>query len=788
MGFTARLTVAAALCAGSFGGCVLALLKLTGLDLGGALGWAALPLTIIAGVACPWAWEGRSAGKSPGNDGHVAAKVTMSSRSRLLSPVVSFFSPVVNVISNGPAQRAIPACQPADETASYPSRTLVTGNVPGQPRAFQPRLALRNELSRESARVQVLVGPTGSGKTHLAAAYARDRIEAGWRLVAWVNAADGQLLEAGLAAAAVRLGLVRPDDTAADAVSRLREELTSDGAQCLLVFDNASDIDKLQELMPGTGAAHIVITSTRQAAANLGKLVRVGEFTMDEAVRFLREWTDKADTAGSRKVADELGRLPLGLVQAAAVIRKQNLDYGTYLERLHTLPVSEYLEHVEGDRYPAGTAEAILLSLRGIQTGPEAELCRTVVDVLAVLSPAGVSRMMLTTAAAAGAIPGVKPGRAAAARWDAAVGRVADASLLSFSVNDSVIAHPLVMRVVRERQVATGTLGTVSATAVRMLLSAIEAIVEPWRQQAAIQELISHIAALSEHVGPRLDSLDAQACEGLLQLRGQGIALLNKLSDCSGQVIKLGPPLTADCGRLLGSCHRLTLDARHSVAVAYLAAGAEDRAIPLLEDIVQQRRRVLGGTHPDTLTARGDLGRALLATRQTDLAIALLEEVAEQRKLVLGDSHPDTLTAWNDLGLAYKKARRFDEAVTLLKYALDEREKALEASHPDLATSRTSLAHVYLAQERWEEAVVLHERALADREKVLGTDHIDTLRSRSFLARAYQRAGRWQDAILAFRQALADARRLLGDDHRATRIILGRATAAEQEAHAHGAG
>lgn len=790
MGFTARLTVAAALCAGSFGGCVLALLRFTSLDLGGALGWAALPLTIVAGVACPWTWEGRKAAASPVTESHLAGKVMLSSHGRWLSPVVSFLSPVINVISNGPTQRAAPACQvgpSAGGTADGPGRTLVAGNIPGQPKAFQPRLALRAELNRELARVHVLVGPTGSGKTHLAAAYARDRIDAGWRLVAWVNAADSHLLVAGLAAVATRLGLVRPEETAANAASYLRQELTSNGAQCLLVFDNASDLDQLQDLMPGAGEAHIVITSTRQAAANLGAPVKVGEFTMDEAVRFFREWTYQADTAGSRKLADELGRLPLGLVQAAAVIKEQNLDYGTYLERLQTLPVSKYLAHVEGDRYPNGTAEAILLSLRSIQAGPGADLCGTVVDLLSVLSPAGVSRTILTAAATAGAIPGLKEGRLAAARWDAAVGRAVDASLLAFSVNDSVIAHPLVMRVVRERQVTAGTLDTVTATAVRVLLSTAGAMAEPWAQRAAIRELTSHITALGEHVGPHLDSLDAQACEGFLHLRYQGIALLNRLGDCSGQVIRLGQPLAADCGRLLGSCHRLTLDARHSVAVAYLAAGSEDRAIPLLEDIVQQRRRALGSAHPDTLTARGNLACARLAADQADQAVLLLEEVAEQRQVVLGESHPDTLASWHDLGLAYRRAGRLDEAVTLLEYALAEREKTLEASHPDLATSRTSLALAYLSQKRRKEAIMLHERALADREKVLGTDHIDTLRSRNFLAHAYQLEGRCQDAIPAFGQALADARRLLGDDHPATRVILGRAAAAKREAEPHGA-
>ena len=107
----------------------------------------------------------------------------------------------------------------------------------------------------------LLTGMLGAGNTQLAAAYARAKLAAGWRLVAWVNAEDTGSLLAGLAAVADALGLSdggsRRD--AADAGRMVRHRLETDGDRCLLVFDDAEDPDVLRPVCPGRcrpGADH----------------------------------------------------------------------------------------------------------------------------------------------------------------------------------------------------------------------------------------------------------------------------------------------------------------------------------------------------------------------------------------------------------------------------------------------------------------------------------------------------------------------------------------------------
>jgi hypothetical protein len=221
---------------------------------------------------------------------------------------------------------------------------VVTGEIPQEPLGFQPRAGLLAALDAPGPGTRVvhaLTGMRGVGKTHLAAAYARAKVVEGWRLVAWINAEEQGGLLAGLAEVATGLGLDVSDAQAAGRAVRHRLEV--DGDRCLLVFDNAVDVQLLRPFVPAVGAARVIVTSNQQAMAFLGTGVPVDVFSAAEALTFLAARTGRADVAGAEAVAAELGLLPLALAQAAAVIAGQHLSYGTYLDRLRRLRIEDLL-------------------------------------------------------------------------------------------------------------------------------------------------------------------------------------------------------------------------------------------------------------------------------------------------------------------------------------------------------------------------------------------------------------------------------------------------------------
>jgi tetratricopeptide (TPR) repeat protein len=590
------------------------------------------------------------------------------------------------------------------------SRQVVAGDIPVEPSGFQPRADLLAELDRPRVRVpviHVITGFPGAGKTMLAAAYARAKLAAGWRLVAWVSAEDTWSLLAGLARTADAAGLYEGDAAGgtADAGRLLRRRLEGDGDRCLLVFDDMRDPDLLLPFLPIYGAARVLITGPGRSSAIAGTTVPVGVFSDDEAVAFLTGRTGQADAEGAAALAAELGHLPLALAQAAAVIAGQSLGYRAYLERLRAVPVEESLVGEVGQPSVPGVVQAVLLSLEASRAADQADTGSRVIEILAVLSAAGVRRDLLHAAGQAGALT-ASGHQVAAALVDEALARLAERSLVTVSLDggQTIIMHRTVMLVVRAELARRQQLTAACRLAASVLEARAKAVAVP-RNRPAVRDIPRQVSALMDNAaGPAGE--DKDLARALLRLRSLALYHLIELGDCVSQAIAFGEPLTADLERMLGPDHPETLNARNSLAAAYRAAGRDAEAIRLFE--------------------------RTMVTRQ----------------LLLGPDHPDTLTSQNNLAAAYQDEGRSTDAVLLFELTLASRERLLGADHPSTLNSRGNLAAAYRDVGRLAEAIPLFEQTLADRERLLGPGHPDTLRSRSSLAAAYRDAGRAAPANL----------------------------------------
>jgi tetratricopeptide (TPR) repeat protein len=678
---------------------------------------------------------------------------------------------------------------PADETEAEPQRLesaddteprepeddqVVAGSLPREPPGFQPRGELLAGLDADGTRVSVLYAATGGrgvGTTQLAAAYARARRAAGWRFVAWVSAEDAGTLRAGLAAVADAAGLSvgGSGPHAADAGLAVRRRLEADGDRCLLVFDGVSDPELVRPFVPADGAARVLITCDEQAVAGLwikssAVPVPVDVFTPEEAAAFLAVRTGLSDAEGAAEVAGELGRLPLALAQAAAVTAGEHLEYAMYLERMRAHQVSVDTAPAAGQPRQVGLAEAILLSLEAALAADQTGMCIGVMEIIAVLSTAGVRRDLFHAAGDAGVLA-ADGQKAAPDLVDRVLADLVQRSLLISSLDGQIfLVHPLVRTVVRDELAGRERLTSVCLIAASVLEAHANALVGS-QDRSAVRDIPEQVAALLASATVRSADIDDELARVLLRPRLLALGHLLELGDSASQAIAVAEALTADLERLLGPDHPDTLNSRNSLATAYKNAGRIEEAIPLFARVMVDRARLLGPGNPDTLTAQDNLAAAYQGAGRVHEAIMLFELTLAAREWVLGADHDGTVNSRNHLAAAYRDAGRSAEAIPLHEQTLAAREHALGADHVGTLGARNNLAAAYRDAGRAAEAVPLFEQTLAACERLLGAEHPRTLSARHNLANAYRDVGRSAEAIPLHEQTLAACERLLGAEH-----------------------
>lgn len=238
--------------------------------------------------------------------------------------------------------------------ARAPLWPLWLGPVLEAPKHFQPRHDQYDALKEAATagRAAVLSGPSGTGKSHLAAAYARELIAADkLDLVVWAPADDRVGTITLYARAARHVGIGDPDDPEAAANLFLGWLATTD-LRWMIVLDNIENAIDLAGLWPvaRAGIGRVVATTVRQDGSLFSGRNRIllDVFTPDQAYDYLQQRIPASMADDLAGVADDLGRSPLALSHASAYLIDQDLPCSAYraLFADKTLRLDELFPHL----------------------------------------------------------------------------------------------------------------------------------------------------------------------------------------------------------------------------------------------------------------------------------------------------------------------------------------------------------------------------------------------------------------------------------------------------------
>lgn len=497
----------------------------------------------------------------------------------------------------------------------------------------------------------------------------------------------------------------------------------------------------------------LVTTRNKQAGIKLTRnrdLIEVAELNQTESVELIRKRIegDSIDDSDLAVLTDQLGNLPLTLVQAAAFIQENTLSITAYLDilqssdeaRVHLL--SQAFEEMGRDssvpnvvtttwmisfqqikeQQPRAAGLLSLMSFFNRQDIPKSLLSRYVEDLFELEKALGVLKAY---------------------------------SFVTAGVQDkSFNMHRLIHLVTRKWLEIEG-----------------EATQWAKRSVAAVDELF-----------PDSDYEDWTECAALLphsyavleSAKDESLTQAHLLHFTAFYLSKLGQWTEAEClysqtvkilERMEGPKERRTLLIMGHLAASYLALGQLDKAEQLQEKVCKTRKTTLGSEHPDTLIGMRNLATICINLGRLNKAAQLEEEVWKTRKRVLGSEHPDTLTSMSNLAATYSHLGQLDKAEQLGEEVWKAGKRVLGSEHPDTLMIKCNLASIYLDLRQLDKAEQLGEEVWKTRQRVLGSEHPDTLISMSMLAIIWDVKKRNHDAFDLMLECVRISYKVLGSVH-----------------------
>jgi tetratricopeptide (TPR) repeat protein len=611
----------------------------------------------------------------------------------------------------------------------------------------------------------------GTGKTQLAVEFTHEMWDRrAVEVLVWVNAASRESVITGFAQAANTVDAGNPDEDAEMAAARFVSWLARTTHPWALIIDDLAELANLAGLWPAGASGRIVITTSAPAAAFGHKdltVIPVAGLSRREALAYLSaRLTDYPDQRlEALDLGEDLDGLPLGLAQAAAVMRVRGQDCREYRAQL-----AERRPHMPDVPGVSATVMATWsIAAECAHELPPAGLAWPTLVMAAILDHHGVPDAVLTSAAACSYITG-RPStadRADQAGVRAAINNLAQAGLVTIdpvSPARTVQMHASVQAAVRAYLPDTDL--------EHVALAAADALVETWPgddggpspgqvqlDQAQLNQAHRDCAStLRVHDGGALWTPQAHPL-----LFRAGLSL--ESSRLANAAIVYWKSMVATSTRLLGPAHANTAVARDRLAVAYESAGKAADAISVFQVALADRERNSGAEHEQTIAARGHLAHAYCSAGRPAEAVALYERTVADSERTLGPGHQVTLGARASLAEAYQTADRPREAISEYEILLADAERQLGLGHPTTLGARASLGAAYAANGQAAEAIGQYERTVADQERMHGRNHPDTIAARACLASAFRAAGKHKDAIAQYKQVLADRERVEGTDH-----------------------
>jgi Tfp pilus assembly protein PilF len=609
--------------------------------------------------------------------------------------------------------------------------------------------------NKPAARIQVLSGPAGIGKTQAAVEFAyRHRRE--HTITWWLRAYDPVTLDEDFVALAAALNI--PVGTApAPVIRRMVLDHLPDRDGWILIFDGAESPDVVRPYIPAHGG-HVLVTSRSERWTHVtpvGSIFSLRVLEREEAVDLLQRRSGRADEwpVGGKTVAQALGDHPLAINQAAATIEQAGITFADYLSRYESY-WSELLQSGRrGGEYPDTVAMTWELACRAVDDADPA--VTALLKFCAFLGPVEIPKWFLLDVAARGPRP--LSSLASPTTLDATIRTLRNYELIQAGSN-TLTVHPIVAALARDRMPEEWRQNWCD-TALRLMNEVFpfeEDAVSTWQPSGTVFPYVMSVVENAEAIGANPSASGK---------------LLNRLGSWlyeTGQYARAQDVLER---ALVQTTHAYGAhNPRRSAVVANLAKvrrrlGDLKGARQHLEEAIQTDRATYGEHHPHVAELANNLGNVLHRSGDVQAAREHFAWALEVIQARYGSEHPDVANVTNNLAYSVAGLGDVAKAAEHFETALATAEATYGPAHPVVAHILANMGIVRRIQGDGDAADDLFSRAIDIARTSLGADHTDVARILTHAALLDLDRGNPRAAAERLERALAIDERALGRWH-----------------------
>ena len=641
-------------------------------------------------------------------------------------------------------------------------------NIRTKNQHFFPRKELediRSEFEKYETGcvIQAIAGKGGVGKTQLVAAYIHKFEDTYTDAICWLDVSES--LITNVFDFLKEAGIVKDEDELKDEeiIDRLNKWFRNH-TSFLFIFDNVENAEDIRPYISHIHSGHVLITTQDthlDLKLHIANIIILPPFNEEEAREFMQRLFS---TFSTRKIAcpnetldkliEELGRVPLALVQAAAYITKTapNCSCNLYLDSLEKYR-SKMLD--KPDDYEKSYPMIVKTSCKKLHD-PALDL----LYICAYMAPDKIPLDFLRQQRKA--LPPSLCDKLENKRTTIEVlGELTRFELIEQKDEEFVSIHRLVQMVLRVDLAEANDTQWISSC-LTMAHKGFEYEYGNKTSMDAFTQNIPHILEIASHAQTMLPDPESQK---------KVADLFHRVGDASAhggqyqKAIEWYEKALAIREKVFGKEHSNTAATYKYIARVYHYQGEYAKALEWHEKALAIHEKVFGKEHTETANTYDNIASVYSDQGEYAKAIEWYEKALAIFEKVLGKEHPSTATIYNNIAVVYSDKGEYAKALEWHEKALAIVEKVFGKEHPSTATTYNSIARFYYCQGEYSKAIEWHEKALAIFEKVLGKEHPSTATIYNNIAVVYSDKGEYSKALEWYEKALAIREKVLGKEH-----------------------